>query len=97
MTGGIVTVLGPVGSNFGAGMSGGMAFILDEAGQVASRVDSASVIAAGITNPDDQLLIKAELQRHLAETGSPKARALLDDWDQSVDLFVKVVPREACT
>jgi glutamate synthase (NADPH) large chain len=96
MTGGLVTVLGPVGSNFGAGMSGGMAYILDEGGLVASRVDSASVIADRIINPDDQLLIKAELQRHLAETGSPKAKALLDDWEQSVDLFIKVVPKEAC-
>ncbi|MFH2114374.1 MAG: glutamate synthase-related protein, partial [Spirochaetota bacterium] len=96
MTGGIVTVLGAVGSNFGAGMSGGMAFILDEDGVAASRVDSASVSADGTINPDDQLLIKAELQRHLAETGSPKAKALLADWDRSIDLFVKVLPKEAC-
>ncbi|MGD9940453.1 MAG: glutamate synthase large subunit [Clostridia bacterium] len=96
MTGGIVTVLGPVGSNFGAGMSGGIAFLLDVDGVAASKVDTTSVRAARIMNPDDQLLIKAELQRHLAETGSPKARALLDDWDRIVDLFVKVVPREDC-
>ena len=96
MTGGIVTVLGTVGNNFGAGMSGGMAFILDENGSTASRIDSSSVVASRMINPDDQLLVNAELQRHLAETGSPKARALLDNWDQSVDLFVKVMPKEAC-
>ncbi|OHD78895.1 MAG: hypothetical protein A3J97_03805 [Spirochaetes bacterium RIFOXYC1_FULL_54_7] len=96
MTGGIVTVLGPVGNNFGAGMSGGMAFILDENGLVSSRLDPASVISASIVNPDDKLLVKAEVTRHLAETGSPKARTLLANWDQSIDLFVKVVPKEAC-
>jgi glutamate synthase domain-containing protein 2/glutamate synthase domain-containing protein 1/glutamate synthase domain-containing protein 3 len=96
MTGGIVTVLGPIGNNFGAGMSGGMAFILDESGNTASRIDSSSVVADRIINPDDQLLVNAELQRHLAETGSPKARALLANWDQSIELFVKVVPKEAC-
>jgi glutamate synthase domain-containing protein 3 len=96
MTGGIVTVLGSVGSNFGAGMSGGMAFLLDEDGKAACRVDSVSVGLAGIINAEDQLLLKAELQRHLARTGSPKAKALLDDWEQSVELFMKVVPKEAC-
>jgi glutamate synthase domain-containing protein 2/glutamate synthase domain-containing protein 1/glutamate synthase domain-containing protein 3 len=96
MTGGIVTVLGQVGNNFGAGMSGGMAFILDEEGLVYMRLDHASVAAATIVNPDDQLLVRAEITRHLAETGSPKAKILLDNWDQNAELFVKVVPKESC-
>ena len=90
MTGGTVVVLGRTGRNFGAGMSGGVAFVLDLR-QV--RVNPEMV---ELQQPDaqDVGLLRGLVQRHLDETGSVVARKLLEDWDASAQRFTKVMPRD---
>jgi glutamate synthase domain-containing protein 2/glutamate synthase domain-containing protein 1/glutamate synthase domain-containing protein 3 len=95
MTGGVGVVLGPVGSVIGSGMTGGVVWIHEEhAGSVDERLHKESVRAAAAT-PDELRELKALVQAHLEETGSPRARALLDDWLVSAHRFVKIVPVEA--
>ena len=80
MTGGCVVILGPVGYNLGAGMTGGQAFVWDPEGKLASRLNTALVDAA---LPDADLLedLRWRIERHAELTGSPRATALLADWD----------------
>ena len=94
MTGGRVVVLGPTGRNFGAGMSGGIAFILDEAGDFHRNLNTQMVVAEPLQEPEDIAALKAMIERHLAQTGSEKARAVLAGWDAQVGKFVKVIPRD---
>ncbi|MGI9023593.1 MAG: glutamate synthase subunit alpha, partial [Acidimicrobiales bacterium] len=79
MTGGTIAVLGPVGYNLGAGMTGGRAFLWDPDGLLATRLNPALVEAA---RPDAELLeeLRWMVERHHELTGSPRAAALLDDW-----------------
>src|SRR6266487_2490425 len=94
MTAGVVVVLGPVGRNFGAGMSNGAAYVLDELGHFATRcnTDMATVRAL---DPADELLVRDLVREHAARTGSPRARALLDRWDRVGPLLRKLVPHTA--
>ncbi len=91
MTGGRVVVLGPTGRNFGAGMSGGLAYVLDPGGLLASRLNGEMV---GLEEPDadDLSWIEATLSTHLALTSSTVAAHLLGDWAAASAGFVKVVP-----
>jgi glutamate synthase (ferredoxin) len=93
MTGGKVVVLGPTGRNFAAGMSGGVAYVLDEAGDFAVRCNAQMV---GLEKPDSEeaeelhLLIK----RHAELTKSQKAFKVLALWEEMVPKFVKVMPKD---
>jgi glutamate synthase domain-containing protein 3 len=92
MTGGIVVVLGRTGRNFGAGMSGGFAFVLDEDGDFDKRFNPGMV---GIEAVDDEYeipLLRSMIERHLEMTGSPRARQILEDWEHYLPLFIKVAP-----
>jgi glutamate synthase (ferredoxin) len=94
MTGGRVVVLGPTGRNFGAGMSGGVAYVLDEAGDFPKRVNLQMV---GIGKLEDLVEIgevRAMVERHLAHTGSLRARQVLDAWERLVPKFVRVMPKD---
>jgi glutamate synthase (NADPH/NADH) large chain len=93
MTGGRVVVLGPTGRNFGAGMSGGIAFVHDADGEFPTRVNFEMV---ALEEPDDadRALLRSMVERHLAETGSPVAEALLADWDEALGHFRKVMPND---
>ncbi|MBF0284620.1 MAG: glutamate synthase large subunit [Magnetococcales bacterium] len=93
MTGGVVVVLGESGRNFAAGMSGGVAFVLDEAGRFPTLCNPAMVGLEKVEG-DDVALLKEMVERHARFTGSPKAVALLTDWDNAVPRFVKVMPHE---
>ncbi|MHB8440391.1 MAG: GltB/FmdC/FwdC-like GXGXG domain-containing protein, partial [Acidimicrobiales bacterium] len=93
MTGGRVVVLGPTGRNFGAGMSGGIAFVLDVDGSFATRVNSALVELESLDDEDREWL-EAVLRRHGDETGSAVAQRLLERFDVSMGKFVKVMPRD---
>ena len=93
MTGGRVLVLGPTGRNFGAGMSGGIAFVHDPDGTFPSRVN-AEMVDLEAPDDDDAAWLRDRVERHLAETGSNVAARLLDDWAQSAGSFVKVMPRD---
>ncbi|MDT7595459.1 MAG: glutamate synthase large chain [Pseudonocardiales bacterium] len=90
MTGGRVVVLGSIGRNFAAGMSGGVAYVLDLPTQ---RVNPEMVDLDPLTDEDRAFLADA-VARHHAETGSAVAYALLADWDSAVDRFGKVMPKD---
>ena len=92
MTGGVVVILGPTGRNFAAGMSGGVAYVLDVDGRFAQRVNPASVSLEPVEAAADRELLKALLEEHVARTDSPIAAALLKDWTGALKRFVKVMP-----
>jgi glutamate synthase domain-containing protein 2/glutamate synthase domain-containing protein 3 len=94
MTGGRVVVLGPTGVNFAAGMSGGIAYVLDEAGTFDGRCNLAMVDLETVTLEEDQRELRRLVERHVAHTGSRRGREILDRWDRCLPLFVKVFPTE---
>ena len=94
MTGGRVVVIGPTGRNFGAGMSGGIAYVLDEAGDFAIRCNREMVDLEPLAEEEDATLVRGLLERHRDATGSAVADALLNDWAGAVSRFVKVMPRD---
>jgi glutamate synthase domain-containing protein 3 len=92
MTGGRVIVLGPAGRNFAAGMSGGIAYVLDEAGDfIENRCNPEMVDFDPLTNEDVAFLCE-RLEKHAEYTGSAVAQRLLDNWQDAVKKFVKVIP-----
>jgi len=92
MTGGVVVVLGPVGKNFAAGMSGGEAFVLDEHSALALRINPESVRLQALADPRDEALVRRLLANHRAATGSRRAAQVLADWPHFRTLFAKVMP-----
>jgi glutamate synthase (NADPH) large chain len=93
MTGGKVVVLGPTGRNFGAGMSGGLAYVWDPDGTFHRRVNLELVDLDPIDDEDRQFL-RDVVRKHQAETDSAVAARMLERWHQSVRQFVKVFPRD---
>jgi glutamate synthase (ferredoxin) len=94
MTGGTVVVLGPTGRNFAAGMSGGIAYILDEKGDFATRCNMEMVGLGKITDADEIEAVWKLIQRHQAYTKSEKAAQVLADWKNFVPKFVRVMPQD---
>jgi glutamate synthase domain-containing protein 3 len=95
MTNGLVIVLGKTGRNFAAGMSGGIAFVLDERNEFAQfRCNRASVDLEQVFDPQDQSLLKDWIYRHFEATQSPRAQWVLENWDTMLPKFVKVYPHE---
>jgi glutamate synthase (ferredoxin) len=94
MTGGRVVILGPTGRNFGAGMSGGIAYILDEKGDAATRINPQMVGIEKLEDPEEINEVRQMIVRHEKFTGSAKARAVLEQWDALVPKFVKVLPKD---
>jgi glutamate synthase (ferredoxin) len=94
MTGGRVVVLGPTGRNFAAGMSGGVAYVLDEAGDFARRCNLQMVALEKLDDADETELVWKMIQRHHAYTQSALAAKLLANWKQVVPKFVKVMPKD---
>ena len=94
MTRGIVVVLGKTGRNFAAGMSGGLAYVLDEVGDFAERrCNPAGVDLEPVTDEDDPVLFSL-ISRHVELTASPRGKWILENWEQMLPKFVKVFPRE---
>jgi glutamate synthase domain-containing protein 3 len=94
MTGGRVVVLGRTGRNFGAGMSGGFAYVLDEDGTFEKRCNEGIVDDIEELSADDAAFVAGMLEEHRARTGSVKAGELLADWENTVQKLVKVFPSE---
>lgn len=94
MTGGRVVIIGPTGRNFGAGMSGGVAYVYDAAGDFASRCNMGMVDLEQLEDSEDIDLVRGLLERHIEYTGSTVARERLDKWDTTVGRIVKVMPRD---
>lgn len=94
MTGGSVVVLGDVGKNFAAGMSGGIAYVLAEDAKAFKRKCNLEMILFESLEDEKEIQqIKAMLKRHAAYTNSQKAQDLLAQWEDSVKKFVKVIPK----
>jgi glutamate synthase (NADPH/NADH) large chain/glutamate synthase (ferredoxin) len=91
MTGGKVVVLGATGRNFAAGMSGGMAFVLDENDRFAARCNQ-EIVELEAPSEDDFADVRALVEEHLERTGSTVAERVLRDWDALRDAWVKVMP-----
>ena len=87
-------VLGPVGRNFAAGMSNGVAYVLDETETFSARCNTDMVAVRALEPPDEQIVLEL-LREHCAKTGSAKARVMLDSWDRYGPLFRKVAPYTA--
>ncbi len=94
MTRGTVVVLGKTGRNFAAGMSGGVAYVLDEDGTFKSRCNMGMVELHDLADTAEASQIHALLVRHHQYTGSTVARHILDSWDDYARKFVKVMPTE---
>ena len=94
MTGGRVVVLGPTGRNFGAGMSGGIGYVLDEVGDFAQRVNPQMVGLEQLESPAEIAAVRAMIERHADYTKSTRARHILAAWDQYVPKFVKIMPKD---
>ena len=92
MTGGVVVVLGETGRNFAAGMSGGVAFVLDEEDRFESLCNRDMVGLEGVESDEDIELLHGMVERHLDWTDSERARRVLKDWDELLPKFVKVMP-----
>ena len=94
MTGGRVVVLGKTGRNFAAGMSGGIAYVLDEDGDFDFYCNKGLVDLCRLEDKCDILELQDMLSRHLLYTNSAKARRILSNWNKYVHKFVKVIPFE---
>jgi glutamate synthase (ferredoxin) len=92
MTGGMVVVLGATGRNFAAGMSAGVAYVLDEAGDFPRKVNTELVRLARLAHAADAEPLRQLIHDHLAATGSARAQDVLDHWDAYAPKFWKVLP-----
>jgi glutamate synthase (ferredoxin) len=93
MTGGRVVVLGGTGRNFAAGMSGGIAYVLDKAGDFAERRCNREMVKLGpLAQPDEIGEVRGMIARHRDLTGSTVAARVLDQWDALLPKFVRVMP-----
>lgn len=93
MTGGLVVVLGETGRNFGAGMSGGIAYVYNASGQFANRCNT-EMVDLDPVQAEDAALLHDRITRHYAYTGSAVARFILDDFENQLGQFIKVFPKD---
>jgi len=94
MTGGRVVVLGPTGRNFAAGMSGGVAYVLDEAGRFAGNCNKEMVGLAKLEDAEEINQVHGMIYRHAQLTGSKRAQEILAAWNHWVPYFVRVMPKD---
>jgi glutamate synthase domain-containing protein 3 len=95
MTKGLAVILGKTGRNFAAGMSGGIAYVLDEVGDFAStRCNRAGVDLDPVDTPEDIQLLKRLIENHVKYTGSPRGAWILDNFGEMLPKFIKVFPHE---
>jgi len=92
MTGGAVAVLGDTGKNFAAGMSGGVAYVLDREGDFPQKVNRGMVSTFDTLDERDRSMLRRLLENHVAYTDSDRGQYILDNWDEELDNFVKVLP-----
>tara|TARA_E500000331_G_scaffold11990_1_gene10932 strand:- start:572 stop:1840 length:1269 start_codon:yes stop_codon:yes gene_type:complete len=94
MTGGRVVVLGETGRNFGAGMSGGIAYIWDRSGNFEKNCNKGTVLLEPLENRADIKELKSMIEKHAGYTGSTIAQEILSDWSNQLSNFVKVMPTD---
>ncbi len=94
MTGGTVVVLGPTGRNFAAGMSGGVAYVLDETGDFPDRCNSAMAALGKIDDEEEIEHVRLLIKQHADHTSSQRAFKILALWEETMPKFVRVMPRD---
>lgn len=94
MTGGRVVVLGGTGKNFAAGMSGGVAYVLDEGNDLYKRLNKEMVSSGEITSKYDVLELKDMIQEHVALTNSRKGKQILEHFEEYLPKFKKIIPHD---
>ena len=94
MTGGCVAVLGPTGKNFAAGMSGGVAYVLDEGSDLYKRLNKEMVSSYEITSKYDVQELKEMIREHVAMTGSAKGQEVLEHFGEYLPRFKKIIPHD---
>ena len=93
MTNGLIVILGTTGKNFGAGMSGGTAYVYDEDGVFQSRTNTEMVVALPVVREKDKEEAKALIEDHAKFTGSPRAKELLAEWEKTCKKLIRVIPK----
>ena len=94
MTGGRVVVLGPTGKNFAAGMSGGVAYVLDEKNCLYRNLNKEMVLMEKVETPYDKETLRRMLENHVAYTGSQKAAMVLERFEEYLPKFKKIIPED---
>jgi len=94
MTGGTAVILGDTGKNFAAGMSGGIAYVLDENHELYTKVNKALVSLEEVRHMQDVLALKELIEKHVSATGSAKGRNILENFEEYLGKFKKVLPRD---
>jgi glutamate synthase domain-containing protein 3 len=94
MTRGLVVVLGKTGKNFGAGMSGGFAYVLDETGEFSSTLCNRTGVDLEPLDSKDMEAVRNLVERHVEYTDSPRAQWILENWSDMLPKFLKVFPHE---
>ncbi len=94
MTGGRVVVIGKTGKNFAAGMSGGVAYVLDEDRDLYTKLNKEMVLFSEVKEKYDIIELKSLIEKHTAATGSTKGKEILDNFDEYLPKFKKIVPHD---
>ena len=92
MTGGVAVILGPTGKNFAAGMSGGVAYVLDEGNKLYRNLNKQLVSLKAVESKEDIEKLKGIIEKHAAATDSKKAKEILADFDSYIGSFKKIIP-----
>ena len=94
MTGGRAVIIGPTGKNFAAGMSGGIAYVYDEHNRLYRNLNKELVLMERVENKSDCEELKTILEKHVKYTGSVKARKILDNFEEEITKFKKIIPAD---
>ena len=94
MTGGRAVILGRTGKKFAAGMSGGIAYVLDEDRDLYTKVNKSLISLESVTNKYDIIELKNIIQEHFDATGSEKAKHILEDFAAYIGKFKKIIPHD---
>ena len=94
MTGGTVVVLGSTGRNFAAGMSGGLAYVLDRESDFEIHCNKSGVDLVSVDEAEDAKQLKSLIEEHFQSTQSAVAKKVLDEWEETLPKFVKVYPTD---
>ena len=94
MTGGLAVILGPTGKNFAAGMSGGIAYVLDEDNKLYRNLNKEMVLMEKMESKNDREELKKMLEKHIQYTGSSKAKAIIEDFENYLPKFKKIIPAD---
>lgn len=93
MTGGRAIIIGKTGRNFAAGMSGGIAYVWDTDGKFKTRVNLSMVELEGLEE-EERNYIYSMIQQHAELTGSPRAKSILENWEDEITKFIKIIPTD---